>query len=142
MCLTKIWNFWKKNKTNDAHIIEQTNDNNGIAVSFIAVEDRTIIFLEDRSNIENKARQLKLAALGRLTAAIAHEIRNPLSAISNATDLLTESIPEDNENKRLLSIIEQHSIRINLIIESILSLGRLNKPASIIIASLVSSYKT
>ena len=52
-----------------------------------------VIFLEDRTRIQNEARQMKLAALGRLTANIAHEIRNPLGAISHATELLQEEPP-------------------------------------------------
>src|SRR4029077_7347231 len=64
-----------------------------------------VIMIEDLSRVQAQARQMKLAALGRLTANIAHEIRNPLSAINHATELLQEE-PEVKETvARLLTII-------------------------------------
>ncbi|MEX2367131.1 MAG: HAMP domain-containing sensor histidine kinase, partial [Pseudohongiellaceae bacterium] len=83
-----------------------------------------LIFLEDYSLLSSRVQQLKLVSLGRLTASIAHEIRNPLGAISHASQLLTESskLPEGDE--RLIEIIINHSNRINSIIENILQLSR------------------
>jgi two-component system sensor histidine kinase PilS (NtrC family) len=54
--------------------------------------ERSVIFLQDVTGIENQAQQLKLASMGRLTASIAHEVRNPLSAIGHATALLAEDL--------------------------------------------------
>ena len=71
-----------------------------------------------------RAQQLKLAALGRLSASIAHEIRNPLAAISNAGQLLAESPDLNPEDERLLGMIQRHSERINRIINDILALSR------------------
>jgi len=71
-----------------------------------------------------QARQLQLASLGRLTASIAHEIRNPLGAISHAGQLLAESPNIDDHDKRLTQIIGDQSRRMNTIIESIMQLGR------------------
>jgi two-component system sensor histidine kinase PilS (NtrC family) len=67
---------------------------------------------------------MKLAALGRLTASIAHEIRNPLGAISHAGQLLAENLPARAQDHRLLDIIRRHTVRINTIIEEMLGLSR------------------
>ncbi len=87
----------------------------------------TLIFLEDASAMSREAQQLQLAALGRLTASIAHEIRNPLGAISHAAQLLAESPNLDKADLRLTEIISTHSKRMNTIIESIMQLGRGNQ---------------
>lgn len=87
-------------------------------------ESGTLIFLEDTSTKEQQAQQLKLAALGRLTAGIAHEIRNPLGAISHAGQLLAESEPADGEEHRLVRIISEQCRRINQLVENVMQLGR------------------
>lgn len=86
-----------------------------------------LIFLEDNSRMTQHVQQLKLASLGQLTAAIAHEIRNPLGAISHAAQLLMESDTLNTEDLRLTNIIQQHSVRVNQIIENVLSLSRRKK---------------
>lgn len=82
-----------------------------------------VIFIEDWSHMQTQAHQVKLAALGRLTANIAHEIRNPLSAISHANQLLQE---EDNDPaiKRMLQIISDNVQRVDQIIKDVLELNR------------------
>ncbi len=82
-----------------------------------------VIFIEDWSQIQTQSQQVKLAALGRLTANIAHEIRNPLSAISHATQLLQE---EDFEpaNQRMLQIIADNVQRLDQIVKDVLELNR------------------
>lgn len=85
---------------------------------------QTLIFLEDLSQITQQAQQLKLAALGRLTASIAHEIRNPLGAVSHAAQLLHESEELSTPDRRLGQIILDQSRRINLVIENVLQLSR------------------
>jgi two-component system sensor histidine kinase PilS (NtrC family) len=91
-------------------------------------KDGTLIFLEDMSLVKRRMQEMKLAALGRLTASIAHEIRNPLSAINHANALLGESPALIGDDKRLSEIIANHVSRINAIIEDILQLSR--QPAS------------
>ena len=86
-------------------------------------DDRTVIFLQDVSEIENQAQQLKLASMGRLTASIAHEVRNPLSAIAHATTLLSEDLMHGPQ-ARLLKIIADNVARLDRIIEDILKLSR------------------
>lgn len=84
----------------------------------------TLVFLEDAAETRQRAQQLKLASLGRLTASIAHEIRNPLGAISHAGQLLGESDSISPQDKRLTDIISEHTHRVNAIIENILTIGR------------------
>ena len=84
----------------------------------------TLIFLEDSGQLAQRAQQLKLAALGRLTASIAHEIRNPLGAISHAGQLLRESPHLEGGDQRLADIVVNHAHRINSIIENVLQLSR------------------
>ncbi len=86
-------------------------------------QDRTVIFMQDVTEIENQAQQLKLASMGRLTASIAHEVRNPLSAISYAASLLSEDALNPAQI-RLVSIIADNVARMNRMIEDILKLSR------------------
>lgn len=86
-----------------------------------------LIFLEDTAILKQQAQQLKMAALARLTASIAHEIRNPLGAISHAAQLLDESSEKDAEETRLLRIIQDQSRRMNVIIENVTQLARRDK---------------
>jgi two-component system sensor histidine kinase PilS (NtrC family) len=88
-----------------------------------------VIFLEDRNALEARAQQLKLAAMGRLTASIAHEIRNPLAAISNAGQLLAEDA-RDAMQKRLSGIIRENTSRLNRLVEDVLRVARREPPLS------------
>ena len=93
---------------------------------FVATESTerdVLVFLEDMGRIQEQARQLKLAALGRLTASIAHEIRNPLSAINHASELLLEE-NNDPMNARLLRIVLDNTQRVERIVSDVLALGR------------------
>ena len=88
---------------------------------------RSVVFMQDVSAIENQAQQLKLASMGRLTASIAHEVRNPLSAIGHATALLAEDLHGPAE-LRLLKIIGDNVTRVNRMVEDILQLSRKVQP--------------
>lgn len=90
--------------------------------------DRLLIFIKDASEAMREARQIKLASLGRLTAGIAHQIRNPLSSIHHACQLLDEATQLTQADRRLLNIIQSNSTRVNKIIESILELSRRQEP--------------
>lgn len=83
-----------------------------------------LIYLEDTSAMAQRAQQLQLASLGRLTASIAHEIRNPLGAISHAGQLLAESPSLDTHDQRLTRIIADQSERLNTIVENIMHVSR------------------
>jgi two-component system sensor histidine kinase PilS (NtrC family) len=84
----------------------------------------SLIFLEDSEALAKQAQQLKLVSLGRLTASIAHEIRNPLGAISHATQLLDESEELNSSDQRLITIIGDHTRRVNAVVENVLQLSR------------------
>ncbi|WP_166259112.1 sensor histidine kinase [Marinobacter salicampi] len=86
--------------------------------------DQILVFIEDMSKVTQQAQQMKLASLGRLTAGIAHEIRNPLGAISHAAQLMNESHHLDMADQKMLDIIQRHSRRVNGIIENVLDLSR------------------
>jgi two-component system, NtrC family, sensor histidine kinase PilS len=83
-----------------------------------------LIFLEDPTHIEEKVQQSKLAALGRLSASIAHEIRNPVGAMSHAAQLLGESDKIVAEDRRLTDIIRNNADRVSGIINNVLNLSR------------------
>jgi len=83
-----------------------------------------VIFIEDQTRVQAQARQLKLAALGRLTANIAHEIRNPLGAISHAAQLLREEPGMGDTAARLISIINENSARLDRVVNDVLRLNR------------------
>jgi two-component system, NtrC family, sensor histidine kinase PilS len=83
-----------------------------------------LIFLEDTSLLEERVQQSKLAALGRLSASIAHEIRNPVGAMSHAAQLLAESPSVTSEDQRLTQIIRSNADRVSSIIENVQRLSR------------------
>lgn len=93
------------------------------------VDAPVLVLLDDATRLREQVQQMKLASLGRLSASIAHEIRNPLAAIVNAGQLLDEALHEPSggdmrQNLRLLSMIQRHSERIDKIIRDILALSR------------------
>ena len=119
-----------------------TEDGSGrrLRVRFVAPEGdalasgRYVVFLEDLLRVEQRAQQLKLAAMGRLTASIAHEIRNPLAAIVHAGALLEEETSDQLGlqfgardmvgAQRMVSIVRENAQRLNRIVEEILQLSR------------------
>lgn len=87
-------------------------------------QDGAVIFIEDWSQIQIQAQQMKLVALGRLTANIAHEIRNPLSAISHANQLMQEEGMDASAIQRMLQIIETNVRRLDQIVKDVLELNQ------------------
>lgn len=87
----------------------------------------TVVFIEDAGRIRVQAQQMKLVALGRLTASIAHEIRNPLSSINHAAELMQEDSERSGrrpEDLRLLSIIQDNAHRLDRMVQEVLYLNR------------------
>ena len=86
-------------------------------------EEFSVLLVEDTTRAREQAQQLKLAALGRLTANIAHEIRNPLAAISHATELLSEEKRAD-DRERLTRIIRDNAGRLERLVSDVLQLNK------------------
>jgi two-component system sensor histidine kinase PilS (NtrC family) len=119
---------WREDRLINIEPYQADPDHPLVSINFAKLQETEfsdiIVFLEDTGRMHQQAQQLKLASLGRLTASIAHEIRNPLGAISHAAQLLEENPDLDKADTRLLDIIHNHSKRVNNIIETILELSR------------------
>ena len=119
---------WRDSPELSTSLLTYEKGNNDIQISFHDLKSTshqgTLIFLDDVSKLKQKMQQAKLASLGKLTANIAHEIRNPLGAISHAAQLLAENTDLPPTDQRLTEIIKQHSKRINDIIEDIMQISR------------------
>jgi two-component system sensor histidine kinase PilS (NtrC family) len=102
----------------------------------------TLIFLEDTSLLAERVQQGKLAALGRLSASIAHEIRNPVGAMSHAGQLLAESSNIGADERRLTDIIQSNSERVSTIINNVLQLSRreATKPTRLLLGDWLEDF--
>ena len=118
---------WRQNLKQEYEVLRLTLPHNQARVRFLPVQRDgfwgAVIFIEDMQRVQAQAQQIKLAALGRLTANIAHEVRNPLSAISYATELLQEE-KHDTAQERLFQIILENTARLNNIVLDVLQLNR------------------
>jgi len=126
--LYEVLENWKQYTHSEPALFRTNGSSTDVLPSFTKLGSAdnfaTLIFLEDTVRMTQQAQQMKLASLGRLTASIAHEIRNPLGAISHADQLLAESTNLDKNQRRLTEIIHNHTIRVNGIIENVLQLSR------------------
>lgn len=102
-----------------------------------------IVFLENTEVLASKIQQSKLAGLGRLSASIAHEIRNPVGAMSHAAQLLAESTSLSEEDKRLTEIVRTNGDRVRQIIENVMSMARRenSRPERIILATWLAGFR-
>ncbi|WKJ89748.1 ATP-binding protein [Methylomonas montana] len=125
--LRQAFEWWRVNEDQDFAIV-RLPERGEVQVRFSALtmdgEALYMLIFEDIALYSQRLQQSKLASLGRLTASIAHEIRNPLSAISHAGQLLSEAPELEPQELRLTEIIQTHCRRVNSIIEDILKLSR------------------
>ena len=129
----ELYQKWQAWQTHNQDALQQTtilsaDKSSRVVPHFAALGDvksiGTIIFMEDTTLLSERVQQSKLASLGRLSASIAHEIRNPVGAISHAGQLLAESEKIGPSEKRLTEIIQSHSERVSTIIDNVLQLSR------------------
>lgn len=121
--LSELFLTWLHDQTQDFLTLQRPDKANiQLRFSLLPTKHETfyMIILEDSALHNQRLQQGVLASLGRLTASIAHEIRNPLSAISHAGQLLSENPKLSPQDLRLTEIIQNHSRRMNKIINDIL----------------------
>ncbi len=125
--LAQLWRDWQASGRNPETPLATGNTSQRVRARFTQLEpgrpSGAMILLQDMTELEREAQNMKLAALGRLTANLAHEIRNPLAAIEQAAALLGEE-PSTPTMARLTRIIEDNSKRLNGLVEDVLSLNR------------------
>lgn len=124
--LARIFAAWCEYPSDAPVLVRAPASGMQLRARFVSTDssDRDVlVFLEDMGGLQDQARQLKLAALGRLTANIAHEIRNPLSAINHAGELMREEC-SDPTTERLLRIVLDNAQRVERIVSDVLELGR------------------
>lgn len=134
--LHKQFRHWQEHPHFHTPPFQATESGPEIQASFSAIGEEggdehssdILVFLEDNRQLVQRAQQMKLASLGRLTASIAHEIRNPLGAISHAGQLLAESSDISAADQRLCDIIHDHTIRMNKVIENVLQISSRSAP--------------
>ena len=125
--LAEQFAVWRQNHAYRSEVLRLPVTNRQARVHFLSVQREgfwgVVLFLEDMQRVQAQAQQIKLAALGRLTANIAHEVRNPLSSISYATELLKEE-GQYPAQARLFQIILDNTARLNHIVQDVMQLNR------------------
>jgi len=126
--LLETWRHQEHDRRDSPGEIVSADGGTVIRPHFVALSERgpgpVLVFLEDTSIVAERVQQSKLAALGRLSASIAHEIRNPVGAMSHAGQLLRESPVLTEGDRQLTDIIEKNAVRVSQIIENVLQLSR------------------
>ena len=136
---------WRQDGKADETPLQVAPDQPEIVPRFtrlLAGSDQTLVFLDDTSLVSRRAESMTLATLGRFSASLAHEIRNPLAAINYAVQLLEESDDVATADRRLLEIIRQQGVRMNGIVENVLGLARREpaKPEYVELAGFVRHF--
>ena len=126
--LAEQWRLWRDGRELPGHPFMMGLDGLRLRARFIELEptrsEGAVVVLEDMTELEAQAQKMKLASLGMLTANLAHEIRNPLSAIRHAAGLLREDAGLDGLAPKLTRIIDDNVRRLNGLVEDVLALNR------------------
>ncbi len=123
--LEGLWQLWSKGKVADNAILEREDDEPHIDVLFSKLGTKgnfSKITLFTESLLREQAQKYSLERMGRMASAIAHEIRNPLTSMMTAIELLQGS-QQNEENEKTISAISRNTLRINQIIEDVLAIG-------------------
>jgi len=123
------WEAWRRGaEMPPASLLPPSGTHPGLALTFLELGSGragpAVLMLEDAGHLRKQALQLKLASLGRLTASIAHEIRNPLSSINQAAELLAEAGAGGPGDGRLVQIIRDNVGRLDRIVAEVLDMNR------------------
>lgn len=143
--LSKRLQRWRNGWSNEELPLQLSADQPEVQPRFarlLAGSDLTLVFLDDSTVVSRRAESLTLSAMGRFSASLAHEIRNPLAAINYAAQLLEESTDIGDTDRRLLQIIHQQCQRTNGIVESVLGLARRERanPENLELAAFVRRF--
>ena len=129
--LTDAMESWRESSAGDSEPVTLNASQAQVIPKFVSLpgeaEIRTLIFLEDNDVVAQRAIEMSASSLAKLSGSIAHEIRNPLAAVSHAAQLMGESDGIPEADLRLLSIIRNQARRMNGIVENILQLSRREK---------------
>ena len=125
--LDALFAGWRQNESLGHQVLRLPTSSRLVRLRFLPVQRQgfwgAVVVLEDLQYEQEQAQQVKLAALGRLTVNIAHEVRNPLSSISYAAELLKEGKLSKDQN-RLSQIILENTGRLNRIVQDVMQLNR------------------
>lgn len=145
--LLGMLDYWRRHHKHALHPIRLAVGVPPVSPRFTALGDEdaeraTLVFLEDTSVVSQRAEELNLASLGQLAGSIAHEIRNPLGAISHASQLLGESRHLDESDLRLLEIVRTHARRMNTIVENVMQISRRERcrPEPLVLSDWLESF--
>jgi two-component system sensor histidine kinase PilS (NtrC family) len=141
--LAERYSHWRNRQAEVSEAIRIPGSGRLLRARFLPPEESgdALIYLEDLERVQARTQQVKLAALGRLTANMAHEIRNPLSAITHAAELLAEGETGDTGG-RLTRIIRDNAQRLNRLVAEVLELGRRDqaKPETVKLPKFIEAF--
>ena len=144
--LQSVWRAWRTSAEQPQVPTALVENGTPVLPRFLRLfaerDDLTVVFLDDATLLNQHAEALTLDTLGRLSASIAHELRNPLAAIQQSGQLLAESTDLPARDKRLVDIIGRHSQRLERIVRGVLDLAKREraKPETIELETWLTRY--